>query len=232
MLSQEAQEGGSFSAEAPANLNPEYDEPRPSGALELWVGLAPFASGCVLHAAAGRVSAPARAEPVRVTGLTIVASIASWAPCHGGKPLATTSMRRASLTGTSMFMSQTRTFRATCAPASRQTRATACSSGRAREAKKPEVAQAERWSPSWSRRPWQEHVHGAQGKEQQAPEQQHAEVRRRHNGRGRRERCEGTGRMGSCLQEQQRSRRGVELRKMRLESALVASGSRGALPST
>ena len=49
MLSQEAQEGGSFSAEAPANLNPEYDEPRPSGARELWVGLAPFARGCVLH---------------------------------------------------------------------------------------------------------------------------------------------------------------------------------------
>ena len=63
-----------------------------------------------------------------------------------------------------MFMSPTRTFRATCAPASRQTRATACSSGRAREARKPEVAQAERWSPSWSRRPWQEHVRGAQGK--------------------------------------------------------------------
>ena len=36
MSSQEAQEGGSFSAEAPANLNPEYDEPRSSGALELW----------------------------------------------------------------------------------------------------------------------------------------------------------------------------------------------------
>ena len=89
MLSQEAQEGGSFSAEAPANLNPEYDEPRPSGALELWVGLAPFASGCVLHGGCGAISAPGRAEPVRVTALTIVASIASGAPCHRGKPLAT-----------------------------------------------------------------------------------------------------------------------------------------------
>ena len=38
--------------------------------------------------------------------------------------------------------------------------------------------------------------------------------------------------MGSCLREQQRSRRGVELRKVRFESALVASGSSGALPST
>ena len=42
--------GGGFSAEAAANLNdPEYDKPRTSGALELAVGLAPFASGCVLH---------------------------------------------------------------------------------------------------------------------------------------------------------------------------------------
>ncbi|OLP76386.1 hypothetical protein AK812_SmicGene43688 [Symbiodinium microadriaticum] len=41
---------GGFSAEAAANLNdPEYDKPRTSGALELAVGLAPFASGCVLH---------------------------------------------------------------------------------------------------------------------------------------------------------------------------------------
>ena len=60
MLSQEPQEGGSFSAEAPANLNAEYDEPRPSGALELWVGLAPFASGCVLH---GGWGAGVRARP-------------------------------------------------------------------------------------------------------------------------------------------------------------------------
>ena len=42
-------------------------------------------------------------------------------PCHEGRPLATTSMRRASATGTSMFMSATRTFRETRAPASRRT---------------------------------------------------------------------------------------------------------------
>ena len=60
VLSQEAQEGGCFSAEAPANLNPEYDEPRPSGALALWIGLAPFASGCVLHGGCG---AGIRARP-------------------------------------------------------------------------------------------------------------------------------------------------------------------------
>ena len=44
-----------------------------------------------------------------------------------------------------MFMSATRTLRATRAPPSRQTRATACSSGRARDAKTPDVAHAERW---------------------------------------------------------------------------------------
>ena len=46
---------------------------------------------------------------------------ASWAPCHRGKPLHTTSMRRASLPATSIFMSATRTLRATRAPASRHT---------------------------------------------------------------------------------------------------------------
>ena len=92
-----------------------------------------------------------------VTGLTMVASIASCAPCQRGRPLATTSMQRASLTGTSMFMSASLTLRATRAPLSRQTRATACSSGRALDAN---VAQA---SPSGSRRPRQRQVRGAKG---------------------------------------------------------------------
>ena len=111
-------------------------------------------------AAPGRVSAPGCGSPARVTGLTIVASSASCAPCQSGRPWATTSMHRASLTGTSMFMSATRTLRATCAPPSRQTRATACSSGKARDAKTPDVAHAERWSPSGSRRPRQRQTRG------------------------------------------------------------------------
>ena len=156
---QEAQEGERPPTSIPSTTSRARLAPWSSG--RVWCRLR-LAASCT--AAAGRVSAPGRAEPVRVTGLTIVAPIASWAPCHRGKPLATTSMRRASLTSTSMFMSPTRTFRATCAPASRQTRATACSSGRAREASNTDVAQAERWSPSWSKRPWKEHVRGAQGK--------------------------------------------------------------------
>ena len=47
--------------------------------------------------------------------------------------------------GTSTFMSASRMLRATLAPASRQTRATA-----ARVAGTPDVAHAERWSPSGS----------------------------------------------------------------------------------
>ena len=72
---------------------------------------------------------------------------------------ATTSMQRASLTGTSMFMSASLTLRATRALLSRQTRA----SGRARDANTPDVAQAERWSPSGSRRPRQRQVRGVRG---------------------------------------------------------------------
>ena len=41
---------------------------------------------------------------------------ASWGPFHKGRPLATTSMRRSSATGTSRFMSASRTVRATLAP--------------------------------------------------------------------------------------------------------------------
>ena len=82
----------------------------------------------------GRASAPVCASPARVTGLTMVASIACWEPCQSGRPLATTSMRWSCETGTSMFMSARRTFRATRAPASWQTRATARSRGKAREA--------------------------------------------------------------------------------------------------
>ena len=113
-------------------------------------------------AAPGR-AAPGCGSPARVTGLTMVASNASCAPCQRSRPFATTSMQRASLTGTSMFMSASLTLRATRAPLSRQTRATACSSGRALDANTPDVAHAERWSPSGSRRPRQRQVRGAKG---------------------------------------------------------------------
>ena len=75
VLRQDAQERGCFGAEA-SDFDPDYDEPRTCGTVEFGVGLAPFASAASCTAAAGRVSAPGRAEPDRVTGLTIVASIA------------------------------------------------------------------------------------------------------------------------------------------------------------
>ena len=88
----------------------------------------------------------------------MAASIASWAPCHKGRPFAMTSMRRASATGTSRFMSASRTLRASLAPASRHTRA------RARVASTLDVAQAVRWSPSASSCPQQLHLRGASGR--------------------------------------------------------------------
>ena len=69
----------------------------------------------------GRTSAPGCASPLRVTGLTMVASTASCAPFHRDKPLATTSMRRASAMGTSTFISARRTLWHTRPPASRHT---------------------------------------------------------------------------------------------------------------
>ena len=89
-------------------------------------------------ATTGRDSAPARGCPSRPTGLTVVASTASCAPCQRGSPLQTTSMCRASWIGTSKFMSASRTFFATRAPASLHP-ASARSRGMAREARTPEA---------------------------------------------------------------------------------------------
>ena len=130
-----------------ASLDADNDEAASPGAGEFRVGLMSLPARCGNDSTA-RLDISTRvglAKPVR--GDTIVASRASWDPCQRGRPFATTSMRRASATGTSTFMSASRTLRATLAPASRQTRATACSSGRARVGRTPEVAQAARWSP-------------------------------------------------------------------------------------
>ena len=82
-------------------------------------------------------------------------------PCHKESPFATTSMRPSSETGTSMFMSARRTLRATRAPASWHTLATARSRRRARDASTPDVAHAALWSPRGFKRPRQAHVRGA-----------------------------------------------------------------------
>ena len=122
-----------------------------------------FRSRAWARARPGSLSAPGRALPSRLTGLTIVASTATWAPCQRGRPFATTSMRRPSAAGTSRFKSRRATFVATRAPASLQMRAAARSSGPARLASAPTWAQAERWSPRSSRRPPQAQCLGASG---------------------------------------------------------------------
>ena len=122
-----------------------------------------FRSRAWARARPGSLSAPGRALPSRRTGLTIVASNATWAPCQRGRPFATTSMRHPSAAGTSRFKSRRATFVATRAPASLQMRAAAHSSRPARLASAPTWAQAERWSPRSSRRPPQGQCSGASG---------------------------------------------------------------------
>ena len=76
---------------------------------------------------------------------------------------ATTSIRRPSVAGTSRFSSRKATLVATRAPASRQMRAAARSSGPARCARTPTWAQADQWSPRLSRRRPHWHRLGASG---------------------------------------------------------------------
>ena len=163
----------------------------------------------------------------------MVASSAGCEPCQRGRPLATTSMRRSSETGTSRFMSASRTWRATLAPASRHTRATACSRGSARVDRTPEVAQAVRWSPRESSTPWQLHLRGASGEGQaQAPQQQDPELR---TGDGDiivgGQEVQGAGSEGPCFGQQQRTGRRGEVRKMRLVRALIACTGSRTLPA-
>ena len=70
----------------------------------------------------GTTSARGRGALSRATGPTMVASSATCEPCQSGSPLQTTSMRRASWTGTWTFIAASLTFRPTRAPASWQTR--------------------------------------------------------------------------------------------------------------
>jgi len=86
-----------------------------------------------------------------VRGETNVVSMASCEPCQGGSPLAMTSMVRSSMRWTAGKLRwASRVCIVTRAPASRQTRAAACSRGTPRLLKTPVRAQAERWSPRGS----------------------------------------------------------------------------------
>ena len=87
----------------------------------------------------------------------------SCTPPKPGSPFATTRSRHPSDNCMPRLRSRRKTFVATRAPASRQTRATARSSGPARRTSTPAVGQAVRWSPSGSRAPPQRHARGSSG---------------------------------------------------------------------
>ena len=84
-------------------------------------------------------------------------------PATQGSKVVSTPMRRASASGTSMFMSRNKTFVATRAPPSRQILAAARSSGAPRGPRTPATGQAARWSPSSSKAPPQRQCLGMCG---------------------------------------------------------------------
>ena len=87
----------------------------------------------------------------------------------------------------------------------------------------PDVAQAERWSPSWSRRPRPEHVRLVNGKESRKHRKRRT-LKCKGYGRRRWGHCESTSHMCSCRREQRRTRCRVEVRKVHLRVTSV-SGS-------
>ena len=84
-------------------------------------------------------------------------STANCAPCWTGRPDATTSISRSSVTETYTFMSRNFTLRVTVAPASRHTRANVLSVGTARLFNPPECGQTARCLPKMSF--WPPHSH-------------------------------------------------------------------------
>ena len=119
---------------------------------------------CAPRAWPGSVSAPGRGQPSRWIGHTNVTSTATCAPWKDGRPLATTSRRRASVMGSPRFNSRRKTSVATRPPASRQIWATTLSTGTARRTRTPAVAQAARWSPRMSNSPPQRHSRAVGGR--------------------------------------------------------------------
>ena len=117
-----------------------------------------------MRARPGSVSAPGRGQPSRWIGHTNVTSTATCAPWKDGRPLATTSRRRASVMGSPRFNSRRKTSVATRPPASRQIWATTLSTGTARRTRTPAVAQAARWSPRMSSSPPQRHSRAVGGR--------------------------------------------------------------------
>ena len=94
---------GRFSTEPPSDFDTRDHQAAATGAHKLGVRLASLAAGCPNERLAWPGVSPGRLACSR--GLMMVASMACWEPCQSSSPLATTSMRHSSATGTSMFMS-------------------------------------------------------------------------------------------------------------------------------
>ena len=171
----------------------------------------------------GRASAPGCASPARVIGLTMVASIACWEPCQSGRPLATTSTRRSSETGTSMFMSARRTFRATRAPASWHgpLKGQSAGSQHARVCTRSPVVTKRVEATPTSACAWRDRQRKSQASQQDNPELRRGD----RELRGGWEDCQGTCSVWPSLRQQQRTRCGIKVRKMQLERALIAGCS-------
>ena len=126
---QQPEEGGGFLTPAASSRDAEDDEAAVACTEQLGVSLPAFALRC-----------SGQSNPRLCIGFRMQQAFmqkqGDKSSIYGGRPLHTTLIRfffffrLASLTGTSMFMSATRTLRATRPPALRQTHARACSNGK------------------------------------------------------------------------------------------------------
>ena len=164
-LREKSEEGRGFLTPAPSSFNAEDDKAAAASTKQLRIGVPALAlrragqSNDRLRIGSGLRLALARerGDQCRIDGeLSSVPE--GQAIAHDLDPSGVADRH------ITMFMSATRTLRATRAPASRQTRARACSSGSARVGRTPEVAQAARWSPKGSRLRPQRQVRGQSAK--------------------------------------------------------------------
>ena len=162
-----------------------------------------------------------------------MASMASCAPCHKGRPLTRTSIARASLGGEGRFMSRRNMLVRTRPPASRQILATARSKGMERARRNPDVAQAARWSPNTSRAWPQLQRWGVKGRGRRRRRKRQTRKcsgERVYSGVVGYIHCEGTTRIGASLGEQERARGRVQVREERGELDAVLGCAGEALP--
>ena len=214
-------------AEAAPDLQAEHDEAAaaPSARLKLRVR-AHLALGSLLQSETRpRIRARSRL-PVASDGANQGGVNRDLRPLPQ-RQLATTSIRRPSVAGTSRLRSR----RATLVATSRQMRAAARSSGPALCASTPTCAQAERWSPSSSRVPPQRHRRGASGNASRS--------RRSRKVRNSPLSTTKSGQLGMAVIAQlapsplwDSSRCTIQVRKQHLERALVHSSSGTLLPSS